>query len=165
MTKHNLNQHLRWLLGCLAIEPLQPAYGPPPPLSVENALSLPQDIERFGPETVVEEASGNADSSARQSEFARPNLPASILNAQAENEMARLQSGPKSSNKPRLLSEHIPVALQTPTSTSIQKPGTSLRDQYSAQWQCRPPGTQGQFYCAHVSEADEFRFYIAYGQV
>ena len=34
--------------------------------------------------------------------------------------------------KPRLLSEHLPIALQVPTPTSIRKPGTSLKDQYSA---------------------------------
>lgn len=104
--------------------------------------------------TIVEESDSNADSSAQQWEFVRPDLPASVLNAQSGYEMARLQSGPKSRNKPRLLSEHIPVALRTPTPISIRKPGTSLKDQYSAQWDRKSSGTKGRTSCDFVSIAD-----------
>lgn len=145
MTRHNLNQHLHWLLGSSLTEPPQPAYAPPLTSSVEDASSLPQEVEHLGLDTIVEEANSNVHSSARQPEFVRPTLPASVLNTQGGHEMARLQSGPKSSNKPRLLSEHIPVALQIPAPTSIRRPGTSLKDQYSAQWERRPSGTEGGF--------------------
>lgn len=155
MTRHNLHQHLHWLLGSLPTEPRQPAYAPVPTSSVENASSLPQEVERLGLDTIVEETDSNVESSARQPEFVRPSLPASVFNSQGGHEMARLQSGPKSSNKPRLLSEHIPVALQTPTPTSIRKPGTSLKDQYSAQWENRPFGTEGAIHCDFVSKADK----------
>ena len=155
MTKHNLKQHLHWLLGSLPTEPPQPVYAPPTP-SIGNALSLPPNLERLGSNSVVWEADGNVGSSARQPEFVRPTLPASVLNTQAGNDMARLQSGPRSNNKPRLLSEHIPVALQTPASTSIRKPGTSLKDQYIAQWERRPSGTQGRIYCEYQREADQY---------
>lgn len=101
------------------------------------------------------EVDGNVDSSARQPEFVRPTLPASVLNTRAGNEMARLQSGPRSSNKPRLLSEHIPVALQTPAYTSIRKPCISLKDQDSSQWEGRP-GTQGRVYCDYLNKADKY---------
>ena len=144
MTRHNLNQHLHWLLGSLSTEPPQPAYHRPLPPSVEEALSLPQGFVRTGSQPNVGKAGCNVDHSARQPEFVRPSLPASVLNIQAANEMARLQSGPKSSNKPRLLSENIPVALQTPPSTTLRKPGTSLKDQYSAQWERRPSGMRGR---------------------
>lgn len=144
MTRHNLNQHLHWLLGSLPIEPPQPAYAPLATSSVENASSLPQEVEHLELDTIVEEADKYVQSSATQPEFVRPTLPASILNTQDGQEMARLQSGPKSSNRPRLLSEHIPVALQTPTPTSIRKPGTSLKDQYNAQWERKPLGTEGE---------------------
>ena len=143
MTKHNLDQHLHWFLGSLPTEPLQPVYAPPSTPSAEDAQSLSQEFERLGTATIVAEIDGNVDSSARQPEFLRPTIPASVLNNQGGYEMARLQSGPKSSNKPRLLSEHIPVALQTPTSTSIRRPGTSLKDQYSAKWEHGPSGTEG----------------------
>ena len=155
MTRHNLNEHLHWLFRYPPTEPPQPAYAPPPP-SAENAFWLPQDIERSRLDTVDDEADGNVDSSVRQTEFVRPTVPASFLNTQAENEMARLQSGPKSSNKPRLLSERIPVALQTAAPTSSRKPGTSLKDQYSAQWERRPSGTQRRFHCAYVRTADRY---------
>lgn len=154
MTRHNLNQHLRWLLGSLATEPPRPAYAPLLASSGENALSLPQEVERLGLDSIVEETDSYVHSSARQPEFVRPTLPASILNAQGGHEMARLQSGPKLSNKPRLLSEHIPVALQPPTPISIRKPGTSLRDQYSAQWERKHSGTEGRTFCDFVSIAD-----------
>lgn len=156
MTKHNLNQHLHWLLGSSSTEPPQPAYARSPPPSVEEALSLPQGLVGPGSQPNVENLNGNVDISARQPEFVRPTLPASVLNPQAGNDMARLQSGPKSSNKPRLLSEHIPVALQYPVSTTIRKPGTSLKDQYSAQWERRPAGMQGRIYCDYVSKADRY---------
>ena len=152
MTRHNLEQHLHWLLGSLLTEPPQPAYAPLPTSSVEDASSLPQEAERLRLDIIVEEAS-DADSSSRQPQFVRPILPASVVNTQGGHEMARLQSGPKSSNKPRLLSEHIPVALQTPTPTSIRKPGTSLKDQYSAQWE-RRPGTERTICGELVSIAD-----------
>ena len=155
MTRHNLNLHLHWLLRSLPTQPPQSAYAPPPTSSIEDTLSLPQEVERLGPGLTVEEADGNVNSSARQPEFVRPTLPASVLNTQAGHEMARLQSGPKSSNKPRLLSEYIPVALQTPASTSVRKSGASLKDQYSAQWERKPSGTQGRIHCNCVSIADK----------
>ena len=154
MTRHNLEQHLHWLLGSLPTEPLQPAYAPLPTSSMEDVSSLPQEAERLKLDPIVEEAS-DANSSSRQREFVRPSLPASVLNTQGGHEMARLQSGPKSSNKPRLLSEHIPVALQTLTHTSIRKPGTSLKDQYSAQWE-RRPGTESTICGDLVSIADNY---------
>ena len=154
MTRHNLNQHLHWFLGSLPIDPPQPAYTPPPTLSVEEALSLPQEVERPGLDTIVEETDSNASSSAQQRNFVRPALPASVLNAQSGHEMARLQSGPKSSNKPRLMSEHIPAVLKASTPVSIRKPGASLKDQYNAQWERKPSGTNGQISCDSVCIAD-----------
>ena len=153
MTRHNLNQHLHWLLGSSHIEPPQPAHGPLP-TSVADALSPPPEVEHPRLDSIVEKVDGHVNHSAQQQEFVRPTQPASVLNRQAGNEMARLQSGPKSSNKPRLLSEHIPIALQVPTPTSIRKPGTSLKDQYSAQWDRRPNGMQGQIYGHTMYTAD-----------
>ena len=140
MTRHNLNQHLQWLLGCQPTDPPQPAYAPLATSSVEDASSIHQEAERLGLGTVIEKANKNARRSATQLEFVRPTVTASVLDTQDGQEMARLQSGPKSSNKPRLLSEHIPVALRTPPPTSLRKPGTSLKDQYSAQWERNPSG-------------------------
>ena len=155
MTRHNLNQHLHWLLGSLPTEPPQPVHAPSFISSVEDASSILQDVQQLVPYSVVEDADGNVNSSARQSEFVRPASSARVLNTQAGNEMARLQSGPKSSHKPRLLSEQIPVALQTPRLATIRKPGTSLKDQYSAQWERRPSGTPCRTCCDSLSRANK----------
>ena len=142
MTRHNLNEHLHWLLRTSPIEPPRPAYAPPPASSIEDVSS---GAEHIILNTIFEEADSNVSSSPRRGDFVRPTSSASCLNLRGGHEMARLQSGPRSSNKPRLLSEHIPVALQTPTSSSIRKPGKSLKDQYSAQWEHRP-GAEGRFF-------------------
>ena len=139
MTRHNLNEHLHWLLRTSPIEPPRPAYAPAHASSLEDVSSLPQGAEHTILNTIFEEADSNVSSSRRQGDFVQPTSP----NLRGGHEMARLQSGPRSSNKPRLLSEHIPVALQTPTSSSIRKPGKSLKDQYSAKWEHRP-GTEGR---------------------
>ena len=157
MTRHNLNEQLHWLLSCLPSEPPQTVYAPPTLLSADDAFPLPQDIERSRLDIVVDKADGNVDSSTQQTEeFLRPTVPASLLNTQTGNDMARLQSGPKKNNKPRLLSERIPVALQNAAPTSSRKPGPSLKDQYSAQWERRPSGTQGRITYAYVSTADRY---------
>ena len=155
MTRHNLNQHLHWLLGSLPTAPPQPAFAPLIISSVEDASPSSQDVDHLESYLVVEDADGNVNSSARQPEFVRPTTPASVLNNRAGNEMARLQSGPKSSHKPRLLSERIPVTLQTPRFPTIPKPGSSLKDQYSAQWERGPSGTHSGAYCDSVSRANE----------
>jgi len=84
-------------------------------------------------------AQNNARSAQTAPEFARPLFPASALNALDKDDMARLQSAPKSNNKHRLLSETIPVALQSPTVTS-RTPGKSLTDNYSARYDRRTEG-------------------------
>ena len=154
MTRHNLDEHLHWLLSSSPTEPPQPAYAPPPASSVEDVSSLPQEVEHLILNTIFEEADSNVSSSPRQREFVGPTSPAGGLNFRGGHEMARLQSGPRSSNKPRLLSEHIPVALQIPTSSSIRKPGTSLKDQYNAQWE-RRPGTEGRSFRDFMSLAEK----------
>ena len=156
MTKHNLDQHLHWLLASLPSEPPQPAHAPPPTSTVEGVLSPSQQVERPTSDPTADGVDGNVDSSAQQPEFVRPTLPASALGIQNGREMARLQSGPKLSIKPRLLSEQIPVALQTPTSNSVRKPGTSLKDRYSAQWERKPSGTKYRIICDLVSIVDNF---------
>lgn len=150
MTKNNLREHLTWLIES------QPT-GPPPPPRPPQPLSdhPPQPATFFGSATGVDklthigrfeiagpegypESNSHAGKEASHPEFARPLLPASVLNAEGGDAMARLQSGSSSRKKPVLLSlnerERIPLALQTPTPLSAQNPGTSLKDSYSAQY-------------------------------
>lgn len=142
MTRHNLREHLNWLMVSAHLQPPQPAYAPP---STENANGLYSSLDEPSPSLAssnlttppspTPRATKNTDGPVRQQVFARPLLPASVLNAQIGDAMARLQSGPKPSHKTRLLSESIPLSLQPPTPSSIRSVGTSLRDQYNAQWE------------------------------
>lgn len=157
MTRHNIKDHLDWLIKAGSSQPPQPAYAPPSSgltSALDPSLAYPSSQQQF------ESISGDlADTWGvtkdvgifhSRPEFARPLLPASILNAQGSDTMARLQSGTKSSNKPRLLSETIPLSLQTPTASSGRAPGTSLKDRYSAQWERRAPGKEfDTFYWEH----------------
>jgi hypothetical protein len=144
MTKHNLREHLSWLIGCGSLHPSQPAYT----LSttgLANALGPLADdqIASQAIERAIEQPHAlqkNADISQATPLFARPLLPASVLNAQRKDAMARLQSGPSSNNKPRMLSEAIPSLHHTPNTSSARAPGTSLKDQYNAQWTSRATG-------------------------
>lgn len=144
MTKHNLREHLSWLIGCGSLQPSQPAYAPP---TTGLASALGPSVDDQSPsqaaESVVEEPhfrQNDAGGPQAKPTFARPLLPASVLNAQSKDAMARLQSGPSSNNKPRMLSETIPLSLHTPTTSTARAPGTSLKDQYNAQWTPRATG-------------------------
>ena len=147
MTKHNIREHLTWLIKYNSLQPPQPVYVPPS-TGLSSALepsfnvqSPPQDVRRLDSATFDElglPENVNGPHPAR--EFVRPVLPASKLKAQNNDAMARLQSGPKSSHKPRLLSESLPLSLQTPSTSSGKVPRTSLKDQYNAQWERKAPG-------------------------
>lgn len=151
MTRTNLGIHLSWLISCGSTQPPQPIYVPQLTQPADG-LGQPLDNSSLSQKPVLDiEKSGNVqrgtdDDSCipSESEFARPQQSASALNAQSKIAMARLQSGPKSSNKPRLLSESLPVSLQTPTHSAVRPSSTSLKDQYSAQWESRANGNDNQ---------------------
>ena len=146
MTKHNIKDHLDWLIKAGSFHPSQPLYAPPT-AEIDSTLVASSDI--FS----TQEPTGNTcknsndnlgilqdvDRPLSQPEFARPSIPASILNAR-DGVMARLQSGSKSNHKPRLLSENLPLSLQTPATSSTKGFGTSLKDRYNARWEQRAAG-------------------------
>jgi len=147
MTKHNLTKHLSWLITsnpAVPPAPNTPRHGqssqrvtflePERPSLTE---SQPLEVPVLGVQAAS--AQKNARSPQTAPEFARPLFPASALNAQDKDDMARLHSAPKSNNKHRLLSETIPVALQNPSLTS-RTPGKSLTDNYSARYDRRTEG-------------------------
>lgn len=147
MTKNNLREHLSWLLksataslpqstssGILdAVTLLEPDSGS---VSTQNAES--PVVSSFK----VSERCDNAISLDAESLFARPKLPASLLNAQSRDEMARLQSGPKSSHKSRLLSESIP-SLQASAPSSVRGSSNSLTAQYNR-------GISGEYFTSAI---------------
>ncbi len=142
MTRHNLSQHLTWLIGSNPLHPPQPIFtppstatssvseptleGPPPPLVFADPSS-----GVIGPEIT----SKNVRGQETQTEFTRPSVPASVLNTHGTGTMGRLQSGPRSGHKPRLLSENIPPSVQTPSMPVPRAPGQSLREHYTAKWE------------------------------
>ena len=145
MTRHNLSQHLTWLIGNNPLQPPQPIFtppstatssvsestleGPPPPLVFAD-----QSLEVSRPQETSKDVRGQES----QTEFTRPSVPASVLNTYGTETMARLQSGPRSGHKPRLLSENIRPSVET-TSVSVPRAlGQSLREHYSAKWE-QPP--------------------------
>ena len=149
MTKNNIRDHLAWLITSSSVRPQQSTQALPitgPPNLLENPLDRQPSSQRpvnTGDDLAgVPAASSNAHALLSEPEFLKPALPASASSHDAKDVMARLQAGPKSSHKPRLLSESIPLSLQTPASSSSRIPGTSLKDRYSAQWQQRATGEE-----------------------
>ena len=143
MTKNNLSQHLTWLISSNPLHPPQPVFtppstatssaseptleGPPPPLLFADPLS-----GVVGPQVASKDVRG-LDA---QTQFTRPSVPASVLNTYGTEAMARLQSGPRSGHKPRLLSESKPPFVQT--SSIPRAPGQSLSEHYAAKWEQSP---------------------------
>lgn len=138
MTKHNIREHLSWLLISNSSKPQQLG---PIALDTEGGFSsstVPTDDFREPlPENGVFESTGSLNdvrSSDRdfRSQSQYP-LPSRISMIKEDREaMARLQSGPKSGNKPKLISQACADSLQTPKTSQVQDFGTSLRDRYCA---------------------------------
>ena len=147
MTTNNLREHLVWLIGNGLPQPPQPLYTPPSTeaSSVLGAVSedqspLPISAGPYSDSTEIVTVFENAFGQQSLPEFVRPSLPASVLNAHGADAMARLQSGPKSNHKSRLLSERMPLSLQTLSASLARPPGRSLTDQYNAPWEQKASG-------------------------
>lgn len=139
MTKNNLNAHLSWLVGS---SPFVPPIPGPTPLSVESVLPFSSGSEdplhgeptpvanhpvnRIGHDVVVADL---LSASANRQHPANTQIPNDIRN------MARLQSGPKSDKKPKLMSQGPLEALRTPRTNHNRPLSSSLRDQYSAPYE------------------------------
>ena len=140
MTFHNLSAHLSWLLGtkpfAILPTPRSPQGSGTPEWAEkpDTQSASPVLDQRKSPVDQVVASGHGADLGPRNPEFARPALPARLVSGGEINSMARLQSGPKSSTKPRLLSQASPCVLNTPTTGGGRASGTSLKDQYSAHY-------------------------------
>ena len=128
MTRNNLREHLHWLVSSKPFAPTPP--GTPAPASYLSPAQIdppydPLQVELRGTSTTrsseIHVAGGEIDHAGGEFEFARPLLPASLYNIGKSEEMARLQSGPRSNTK-RLLSHASPDPVQTPTSYSGKRP-------------------------------------------
>lgn len=134
MTKNNLRQHLDWILGsrpCFPIDNGQFAH-PVSSQSPPEALPTTEPSTHSTPMLDIGVEDRNNDTGPSGGfQFVRPAIPCQVKRADSED-MARLQSGPGSSQKSRLLSQTIPAKVKCPTPYSSRLQGSTLRDQYSA---------------------------------
>ena len=145
MTKHNLREHLSWLLrSCNTVNyphsPIQNLqsvslleHTVEPTLSSIDGCARISEVGTLGTRS-------HAEGIETITEFIRPQLPASALRARFSDDMAKLQSGSRSGHKPRLLSEEVPLSLHTPESSAARAPGTSLAASYTTQFNRRKDG-------------------------
>ena len=145
MTRNNLSQHLTWLISSNPLHPPQPIFTPPSTATSsasEPTLEGPAPSLVFadplagviGPQVVSKDARGQE----AQTQFTRPSVPASVLKTYGTEAMARLQSGPRSGHKPRLLSEGKPPFVQASSVSVPRAPGQSLSEHYAAKWEQSP---------------------------
>ena len=135
MTRNNLAEHLSWLLKSAnkhgaetaSLRTLANVRAQEPNVSsAPSSNSCEPSVSSFN------DSAGSKDTSFEtDEEFVRPNLPASALRAQSRDDMARLQCGPKSNHKPRLLSESSLTPLHTQGPSVVYGPSNSLAAQYS----------------------------------
>ena len=140
MTKHNLNEHLRWLLQ----SPLTiPAYEEPTGIATTSSSfgrSLEEDNRAdrrrlSDTDASLIEAVHHQQQDA-ESAFLRSKPSIGEERAASDDAMARLQCSSKTDRKPKMLSESLP--FPTPAVSSISR--TSLTDKYNALENRRPPG-------------------------
>ena len=138
MTKTNLGAHLTWLLSSStflppAPHPLPSNVATTPVSGVESEDPLHIDLcDEVG--TSYSPKPTACDVEVPSQHFALPITQNSdeSLSVQNRKTMARLQSGPKTSTKSKLLSQGPSGQVQTPRSQKSRAPSTSLRDQYNA---------------------------------
>ena len=142
MTKHNLKDHLNWLVKSTPRFPSNPPaaivetrFGAASFLEPTPAVRSPKPQETQPVLPTEGPVNGNPRGGAEDTKFLRPSIPASVLNGNVGDalSMARLQSGTKSSNKPQLLCERLPTSVQPPLPAK-QTPSLSLKDKYTAQY-------------------------------
>lgn len=136
MTRHNLREHLTWLLGS---ENAAPPLGNPSPPQTHTASSTTVEEDSRSPYSLLDRTkvttdvdSENVGEIRRLPEFVPQSLPARSGDCEASGKMARLQAGPRLATKSRLLSQASPALSQTPTPRANPSNSSSLKDQYSA---------------------------------
>ena len=135
MTRNNLGEHLSWILATKASLPLQSS-----PLeilvlsqsSAARASGTQQSAPSFTATAFQSTSKRDATEWEGVTQFLRPAVPPREQKRLAPDAMVRLQSGPKSSTKSRLLSHATPLEVNTPGSQVPRVLGSSLRDQYHA---------------------------------
>ena len=137
MTKNNLDAHLTWLFSSNTFVPT-----PNPPLSdvataqassIESEDPLHVDLcDEVGASYLPKPTACDVEVLVQHSALPVTQISDEFLSVKNHKTMARLQSGPKSSTKSKLLSQGLPRQEQTPRSQKSRAPSTSLKDQYNA---------------------------------
>ena len=141
MTSHNLREHLHWLLVSKPFAPPEPLPTPHTQLaSTQGAAEILDEASvrvssSTAPEILRTAESGNVAESGRKPDFIRPAIPNRSNSSTGLGDMARLQSGPRSTHKPRLLSHASSDPLQLPTPRTAHTTRISLTDQYKAAYE------------------------------
>lgn len=136
MTRNNLQKHLLWLCKGQSTVPSSLTVT----LSSNNSVttfdtdasrssqSQSQILDSAYINEEIETVGDGPHLPRRGEHFAVPLLPASVLNNNDPEAMARLQSGSRSGKRPRLLSQAARDNLQTP----LARTRSSLQDHYNA---------------------------------
>ena len=138
MTKNNLREHLTWLMSSNTFAPPTPGPTPSDPIISQSFSSgsgypLHSSLHRTIGWPKPDEPT-TYDGEAPPLPFAHAPDSDVSLGADSIDIMARLQSGPRSSTKSKLLSQALPGQLQTPRTHLDRAPSMSLTDQYKARY-------------------------------
>ena len=135
MTKNNLDAHLTWLFSSSTSVPYPPHsdVATTQASNIESEDPLHIDLSRevrtpYGPEPSV----CDVEVPSQLFSVGVTQNSDEALSVQDRKTMARLQSGPKSSTKSKLLSQGLLGQERTPRSQKTRTPSTSLKDQYNA---------------------------------
>lgn len=119
MTRHNLKEHLEWLLK---LDPatktntgfeLSPTSTTTPTVPISVVEQPPLVTDRT--DLLLED---NAPPPQKDFEFVRPPLPARLMGGVEKDDMARLQSASKSGRKTQLMSQAGPKTVEPTTPSS-----------------------------------------------
>ncbi len=174
MTSNNLEEHIAWLLTVKPFVPQAQITDLGKRRSTIDSATQSQslyDVE-LPPDDLIDELAPTQGTSADIStpltgrRFVRPAPPPDpeyIANQkpthqanveQSANEMVRLQAGPRSAGKSRLISQAVPQ-LATPATTVASRNGDSITDRYAAQFRPGPQGSSNSspwpsIWCTHI---------------
>ena len=140
MTRHNLKNHLEWLLGSRKNIPSSPAIAPSK--SSDETTERTEPLIASQTQSQIVEQKGidgdlapeyNGPSSTDEQDFAKPSIPAiPAIPHQPDEVMARLQLGPRPRNETRPLRQAQVEPRPTSKTISKYRASTSLADQYNA---------------------------------
>ena len=140
MTRHNLREHLTWLLTSKTCNPPSPGHTPPVTSSIPSTQPGEEQLSHLRCPNLEKQAGaqpgilgGYVDDTKAVPEHVHPTLPAGGGFSES-TKMTRLRSDPPPGKRPRLLSQMSPDPLQTSTPSASKSERTWLKDQYNSHY-------------------------------